>query len=469
MRVVESERRKSRGLLSRLRRDDGLPPGPPLPELAQLGSWLYRPFPFLRRCRERYGPVFSLRFFPGQRIVAFTQPDPIKEIFTGPSDILLAGRSNQGLEPIVGAHSLLLLDGPRHLRERKLLLPPFHGARMRAYGRTMHAITEEAMERFPVGRPFEIHGPMQAITLEVILRTVFGVEDGARLVELRDGVTELTNAFTPTIPIRPFQRDLGPRSPWGRFVRARERVDRLLYAQIAERRRATDQADREDILSMLLAARREDGSAMTDLELRDQLMTLPAAGHQTSASVLPVAFHHPPPQPQVQAPARQGHQRVLGEGPFAAAAIDELPYVDAVLKETLRRRPVIAGIGRILAKPYRIGGIELPEGTLVSPSVYLAHHEPTSWPEPRRFDPTRFLGAQPSPYAYLPFGGGVRRCIGLAFAHYEMRIVLAAVLARFHVHAVRGVDLVPERRGVTIAPSHGMPVVLERVVSGARA
>lgn len=447
------------------RRADPLPPGPALPELVQLASWLYRPFPFLSRCRARYGHTFSLRFFPGVRIVAFTRERDIKEIFTGPTDVMYAGKANEGLRPVVGEHSLLLLDGPRHLRERKLLLPPFHGARMHRYGRTMRDITLASMQAWPTGRAFPIHPPMQAITLDVILRTVFGVEEGAKLEALRGAVAELTNAFTATTMVRPLQRDLGPRSPWGRFVRARERVDVLLYAQIAHARN-TERGASDDILSLLLAARYEDGSPMSDVALRDELMTLLAAGHETSATVLPWAFHFLATDSEVQERAHEEIVRVLGGGAgdaFDAAAVNALPYLDAILKETMRRRPVIAGIGRILTEDHRLGDRTIPRGTLVSPSIYLAHHEPETWPEPRRFDPTRFLGPEaPSPYAYLPFGGGARRCIGLAFAHYEMRIVLATVLSRFRVHRVRGVLTLPERRGVTLAPSEGMPVILER-------
>ncbi len=453
--------------LRRARSDDGLPPGPSLPEVVQLTSWLYRPFPFLTRCREQFGPVFSLRF-PRMKIVAFTRPDDIREIFTGPTDVMYAGKANENLGPIVGKNSLLLLDGPTHLRERKLLLPPFHGARMQAYGAAMRDITEAAVARFPIGKRFELHAPMQAITLDVILRTVFGVEEGARFSALRDAITHLTNNFTALAMVPWLQKDLGPRSPWGSFVRARERVDALLYEQIADRRRELGRGqDQGDILSLMLSARYEDGAPMSDIALRDELMTLLAAGHETSATVLPWAFHFLATHPDVQTRAAEEARAALGAnagtGSADPSAFQRLDYIDAVVKETMRRRPVIAAVGRILTQAHRIAGREIPKGTLVSPSIYLAQHEPESWPEPRRFDPTRFLGAQqPSPYAYLPFGGGARRCIGLAFAHYEMRIVIATILSRFHVHPARGVDITPVRRGVTIAPSHGMPVILER-------
>lgn len=446
----------------RARTSDGLPPGPPLPPAVQLASWLYRPFPFLTRCRERYGPIFSLRF-PRMKIVAFTRPEEIREIFTGPTDVMYAGKANENLGPIVGRHSLLLLDGPTHLRERKLLLPPFHGARMQAYGAAIRDITAEAIARLPLGRRVELHAPMQAITLDVILRTVFGVEAGERFSALRAAIMDLTNGFTAIAMVPWLQKDLGPRSPWGRFVRDRARVDALLYAQIEERRRALERGEEHtDILSMLLAARYDDGTAMSETAIRDELMTLLAAGHETSATVLPWAFHFLTTHPEAQRRAADESRAALGAGVPDPAAFQKLDYVDAVVKETMRRRPVIAGIGRILTEAHTIGGLEVPKGTLVSPSIYLAHHEAESWPEPRRFDPTRFLGPQqPSPYAYLPFGGGARRCIGLAFAHYEMRIVIASILARFHVHPVRGIAITPERRGVTIAPSHGMPVILE--------
>jgi cytochrome P450 len=463
MQVVDAIRERA----SRVRRagsSDGLPPGPPLPEVVQLASWLYRPLPFLARCRARYGPIFSLRF-PRLTIVAFTRPDEIREIFTAPTDVMHAGKANENLGPIVGTHSLLLLDGPKHLRERKLLLPPFHGARMQAYGAAIEDITHDAISRFPIGRRLELHAPMQAITLDVILRTVFGVEEGERFAALRAAIMELTNGFTAIAMVPWLQRDLGPRSPWGRFVRSRDRVDALLYAQIAERRRALERGEAHtDILSMLLAARYDDGAAMSETAIRDELMTLLAAGHETSATVLPRAFHFLATHPEAQARAADEARAALGDSSRPdPSAFQKLDYVDAVVKETMRRRPVIAGIGRILTKAHTIGELSIPSGTLVAPSIYLAHHEPESWPEPRAFDPSRFLGAQPpSPYAYLPFGGGARRCIGVAFAHYEMRIVIASVLARFRVHPMRGIDITPERRGVTIAPSHGMPVILER-------
>lgn len=440
-----------------------LPPGPSWPAPVQLATWLYRPFELLTHCRRRYGTVFSLSLGRGLTIVGFSDPEHVREIFTGPTDVMYAGHANEPLRPVVGASSLLLLDGPRHVRERRLLVPPFHGERMHAYGETMREVTSRELERWPVGRAMPIHPPMQSVTLDVILRTVFGVEEGAELEALRSAIVALTDQFSPTTMVPWLQWDLGPRSPWGRFVRARARVDELLYARIAARRREGAEG-RQDILTLMMSARYEDGGAMSDRELRDELMTLLAAGHETSASALPWAFHFLAVHPALQARVHEEIDRVRA---LAGGAIDpqgstELRLLDAVLKETMRLRPVIAAVGRVLQEPRRIAGWDLPAGTLVSPSIYLTHREPSAWRDPERFDPDRFLDEKINPYAYFPFGGGARRCIGMAFALYEMRIVLATVLARFRVLPAPGVRIRPERRNVSMAPSHDMPVVLER-------
>jgi cytochrome P450 len=434
----------------RPRLDPRLPPGPDLPPAAQIALWIFRPYDFLEHCREKYGPTFTLRLGKWPHAVAFTQPEDIREIFTGPSEVFYAGPANDVLRPVVGDGSLLLLDGERHLRERKLLLPPFHGERMNRYGAVMRAITERAMERLPLGRPFEIHPAMQAITLDVILRTVFGVDEGAELEELRAAIVELTNGFNAFNLVPALRVDLGPRSPYGRFLARRDRIDALLYARIRARR-AEGPSERDDIMTLLLGARHEDGSPMSDQDLRDELMTLLAAGHETSATVLPWVFHYLTKHPGAQSRAR--------------AEIDaggEQPYLDAIIKETMRLRPVIAAVARVLQRDHTVAGWRLPAKTLVSPSIYLAHRERGAWPHPERFDPERFLDKKISPYAYLPFGGGIRRCIGMAFALYEMRVVLATILGRYRARAVSREEPRPVRRGVTLMPSGGMPVLLER-------
>lgn len=439
-----------------------LPPGPSWPAPAQLAAWIYFSFPFLERCRARYGSPFSMRFPAWPSIVVFDDPEAIREVFTGPHEHMHAGQANEPLRPVVGPRSLLLLDGERHLRERRLLLPPFHGARMHRYGEVMREITERDLARWPLGRTFTVQPRTQAITLDIILRTVFGVDEGERLERLRASVSRLIDQFSSPSSIVPWlQVDLGPRSPWGRYLRHRDETDALLHEQIEQRRREGTEG-RDDILTMLLEARYEDGAPLSRDELRDELMTLLAAGHETTATALAWTFHHLARHPHVQARVHEELDRVVGEGPVDPEGSSALVYLDAVIKETLRLRPVVAGIGRVLRAPMTIGGWDLPAGTMVGPSIYLTHRNPKVWPDPTRFDPERFLVRKVGPYEFLPFGGGTRRCIGMAFALYEMRIVLATVLARHRVLPAPGSRIRPARRSVTMAPSDDMPIVLER-------
>ncbi len=411
-----------------------LPPGPRLPALVQFLHLGFRPIAFLEECDRRYGTPFTLRVPARPPLVMFSDPEAIREIFTGDPELLRAGEANNLLEPMLGQHSLLLLDGPRHLRERRLMLPPFHGERMQAYGRIMREIADRSIDAWPVGRPFPIHDRMQAITLDVILRTVFGLDEGEVLDHLRERLRRLMAFVSGTLGVlllMPWlQRDLGPLTPGGRFTRLAREIDDLLFAEIA-RRRAEGVAGRDDILSMLIAARDEDGQPMSDQELRDEMVTLLLAGHETTATSLAWAFH-----------------RVLGR-----------PEVLGKLRAELRA----VAVSRRLQAPMRIGGCDLPAGVVASPCIYLTHRRPDLWPSPALFDPERFVGARPNPYAFFPFGGGVRRCLGAAFATYEMKIVLAEILTRVELRAAPGYTVRTVRRTVTLAPSGGMPVVVERV------
>ena len=445
-----------------------LPHGPSWPAAAQLAAWIYFPFPFLERCRRRYGTPFTLRFPRWHSIVVFDDPGANRDVFTGRHEDLKAGQANEPLRPVVGPSSLLLLDGERHLRERKLLLPPFHGARMARYGEIMREITARDLARWPIGRTFRVQPRTQAITLDIILRTVFGVDEGERLERLRASVSGLIEEFSnPALMMPWFQVDLGPRSPWGRYVRHRAQTDALLHEQIEERSAVTASREgaegRDDVLAMLLDARREDGSPLSRAELRDELMTLLAAGHETTATALAWTFHQLAQHPRVQARVHAELDRVLGGGEVDPEGSSALTYLDAVIKETLRLQPVIGGIGRVLQAPMTVAGWDLPAGTMVAPSIYLTHHNAALWPDPSRFDPDRFADPKKvSPYAFLPFGGGTRRCIGMAFALYEMRIVLATVLSRHRVLPAPGQRIRTARRSVTMAPSGDMPIVLVR-------
>ena len=439
------------------------PPGLRTPAIVQVVRWLRRPIPLLEECAARFGDAFSLRFPGFPPLALFSAPAAIKEIFTADPDELRAGEANFIIAPVVGRSSLLLLDGARHRRERKLLMPPFHGERMRLYGDVMRTIAADAIDRWPTGASFAVHPEMQRITMNVILRTVFGIDKGERLVALRERLTRMIEFGTsnPSMGIPWLQLDLGTLTPWGRFKRLLRDVDIILYDEFA-RRRATGTADRSDILSLLLDARDEDGNAMSDQELRDEMITLLLAGHETTATSLAWVVHRLVEHPDVLARVSDELRSVGGGSPIAPDHVGALEYLDATIKETMRLNPIIPAVGRALARSTCIAGHDLPAGTVVGPCIYLTHRRPDVWDHPERFAPERFLGRKPDPYEYLPFGGGVRHCLGAAFAMYEMKIVLAEMLSRVELRRAPGVTVRLVRRGLTFAPSSGMPVVIDR-------
>ena len=446
-----------------------LPPGPRTPSLVQLFNWVRRPIPFMEQCARQFGDSFTLRFplfgRPGDRpeIVFLSDPEAVRDVFTGDEHDLLAGEANATvLAPLLGEDSLLVLDGDRHLEERRLMMPPFHGERMQAYGTVMRDIAARVIDGWPVERPFPLHPHMQAITLDVILRTVFGLGEGAEMDRLRDLLVRLLAIAANPMALLPWLRfELGGLTPWGRLIRRSRHVDAVLYDEIRRRRSAAGDG-RDDVLSMLLAARDEHGQPMGDQELRDEMITLLLAGHETSATSLCWVFHRVLRRPDVLARLRDELARVVGAGPLEAHHVPQLEYLDATIKETLRLNPIIPIVARRLRRPLRFGGRELPAGVIVAPCIYLTHRNPGAWPDPERFDPERFVGQRTSPYAFFPFGGGVRRCLGMAFALYEMKIVVAEVLRRVVLRAAPGTQVRVVRRGITFAPSAGMPVVVER-------
>jgi cytochrome P450 len=440
----------------------GLPPGPDAPPVLQLAGFLYQPEPFLRACREQYGSTFTIRPAGVPPIVMLSDPADVHDVFASDGDDMHAGEANQVLEPFLGAHSVLVLDGSRHKEQRRLLLPPFRGERMRAYGEAMRDIAAARARRWPIGRPFAMQPETQAITLDVILKTVFGMEEGAEQDRMRALLVEALSIMSnPLYLIRVFQRDLGPRSPWGRFVRLREEAFREMSALMEKRRREAS-TERGDVLSLLLLARHEDGTTMSDAEIHDELLTLLVAGHETTATALSWAFHRLTLHGDMLARVQRELDEAFPDGAVDPARVRELAYLDAFCKETLRVHPVVPGVGRVIVRATRAGEVELAEGTLVACSAVLAHTDPNVWPDPTRFDPTRFIDARPSPSEYFPFGGGIRRCIGEAFALYEMRVVLATIL----------LDLAPERatrrpvravrRNITLTPSGGLRVKMRR-------
>jgi cytochrome P450 family 135 len=420
-----------------------LPPGPRTPAAAQMAEWVLRPVPFIERCRARYGDFFTVQFVMGP-VVWICDPDVIKRVFTGDPDVLHAGEGNAPpLEPIMGPNSVLLLDEPEHMRQRKLMLPSFHGERMQRYGRLMREITDRDVDGWPVGSPFPLRMRTQDITLEIIMRAVFGVDEGARLGRLRDALKPLldigTNQLAMVAIAFPFMRRTAGKAMWDKFLRLRAEADDVIFDEIRRRREDATAPDRDDVLSILLQARDEQGAALTDAELRDELMTLLVAGHETTATSIAWAFdlllHHPDKLVRLQEEL--------------AAGDDD--YLEAVIKETLRIRPVVPGVVRKLTAPLELRGYELPAGTLVAPNIYLTHMNPSVYPEPKRFEPERFLENGADTYSWIPFGGGIRRCLGASFAMYEMRIVIPTILERVEIEAAGPAEQIT-RRAITFAP-----------------
>jgi cytochrome P450 family 135 len=427
----------------------GLPPGPPLPSPIQTAIWSRQARRMLFACHARYGDVFTIKLIHEDTWVMLADPEAVKQVFTGDPRVFHAGAGNQVLRPVLGDNSVLVLDEKPHIGQRRLLLPPFHGERMQGYAETMKEIAVAEIESWPSGTPHKLRPRMQAITLEIILRTVFGVSEGERVGELRDALRDLLDLTTNPRVLLPVLL-VGPqRATRLSFFRRRiERVDRLVYAEIAERRRADDLGERDDILSLLMAARHEDGSPMSDEEMRDELLTLLVAGHETTATSLAWALER-----LVRHPEKLERLREEVE-----AGSDD--YLTATIQETLRLRPVISIVARHLTEPVEIGGYELPAGVTVTPCVYLVHRNPEVYPEPDRFRPERFLERPPGTYTWIPFGGGVRRCLGAAFAQFEMAVVLRELVKRRHIHPASPKPERVFRRAITETPRHDAEVIL---------
>ena len=428
-----------------------LPAGPRYPRIVQALLWLKRPTRLLEHCARRYGDVFTLRLPLGTDLVQISSPELVRAVFGGSSDVLRAGEANATiLEPIVGPHSVLVLDGPEHLRQRKLISPAFHGDRMRAWETAVRDITRAEIARWPVGKPFALRTAMQSITLDVIVRIVFGVDDDTRFEKVRTQVARITAiGRSPFLLFATQDRKLGPHTPWARFLRARQSLHELLADQISERRAAHDLEQRSDVLSQLLAARDDDGRAMTDDEVRDELLTLLFAGHETTATSLAWAFdlllHHPP---------------------ALSRLIDELDngdqvYLDAVIRETLRLRPVVVLVDRHARETVTIGGHAIPAGALVCPNIYLAQRSEDLYDNPSAFCPERFAGQAPQGAGWFPFGGGIRRCLGASFAIFEMRIVIPEVLRAVTLRAASARPAKIRREAVTLVPHNGATAVVD--------
>jgi cytochrome P450 len=428
-----------------------LPPGSRAPAAVQAVRYARNPLGFLSGEQRRFGDIFTVRFPFFGRIVYVTRPDLVKAVFAGDPAHFHAGEANATvLEPALGPNSVLTLDDEPHMRQRKLLLPPFHGDRVQRYGELIVAMTRKEMESWPVGEPFALRPHTQRITLAVIMRAVFGVHDEARLERFERLIDDFAKRVGVITSFPMLRRNLGPGSPWPRFLRSRAALDEFIYEEIRLRRAEPGHEERDDVLSLLMGARDEDGQPMSDQELRDELVTVLGAGHETTATGLAWAVERLVRNPAVLAKLRE-----------TLAAGDE-EYLDATVKETLRARPVIVDVARKLKAPATIGGYELPAGQFVLPAIAALHYRDDLFPQPEQFRPERFLDGKTDNYAWIPFGGGIRRCIGAAFAEYEMRTILREFVERAEL---RPVTQEPERvkvRNITLAPAKGTRVILER-------
>jgi cytochrome P450 len=427
----------------------GLPLGPDLPPALQSRRWIGRPFSFLRELQAEFGDLFTLRLQYQDPWVMVGDPELVKQVFTAPPDVLHSGEANSYWTPILGLNSVITLDGDAHLSHRKLLLPAFHGDRLARYRRTMRQAAERELDRWPGDEPVAAAPRMSALALEVILRAVFGAEDRDNLDPLGDAVGELVRAMS-----RARLALLGrpERLREDRFAEFRASLARLHGQVLAEiRRHRSDPrlGERDDVMSLLLHARFEDGSAMSDEELRDELMGLLLAGHETTAMSLAWALERlarcPRALERATAEAREGGG----------------PYIEATVREALRVRPAFAVVARLVKRPFELAGHVIPPNVRIMPSPVLVHHRPDAYPEPNEFRPERFLGRAPGTYEWIPFGGGVRRCIGANFALYEMQVVLATLLARARPLPVDPEDEPPRRRLITFGPGREATLLME--------
>ena len=431
-----------------------LPPGPRTPGIWNTVAYSMRPRATNARWHRKYGDVFTVTFAGFGRGVAVSDPQAIRELFTGDQSDLHAGDANSFLAPIVGRHSVLVLDGPEHLRQRRLLLPPFQGSRVAPFRSIVREAAQREVDRWRPGQELVLRDRMRALTFDVICRAVFGVYEPDRVERLRVALSAVIDTPTLVMAVSVLRKDLGAWSPGGKLRRRLERADALIYEEIERRRGEPDLAERTDVLSLLLSARDDDGKPMTDAELRDELVTMLGAGHETTATALSFGLdqlmHNP-------ATLERLREAIAEDGGDA--------WLEAVMRETMRFSPVIDAAQRTLTKPRRVGGWDLPAGVKVYPAIALVHRRPDIYPEPDRFRPERFLDKEIESYAWLPFGGGIRRCIGAALAQAEMVEALRVIVPRVDLQPLRSDPDPVVLKGITLAPKHGVRVRVLRVRS----
>jgi cytochrome P450 len=425
------------------------PPSPPIPGVVQMVAWGLRPIDLVSACARRYGDTFTIRFIQGRSITYVNRPESVGDLSAlDPGQFLVGAEARDLLEPFLGANSLLVLDGEEHARARRTVARAFHAESFAAQEQAMLEMTQRALASWPFDTPVALHDRMQALTLEVILRVLFGVSDDS-LDDLLSPLREfLALAGSVVILLEPLRTLPGVRRTWARFTELRAQIDDALTALVRTRRAAGEVAGPVDVLSALSRARDDAGLLLDEAVVRDHLLTLLLAGHDTTATALAWGFdllaHHPGVAVRLASD--------LGNGDDA--------YLDAVIKEILRVRPIIPDVVRRILEPTSIGGVSLPAGTTVGISTHLLHRRPDLYADPDEFRPDRFLDRPVDPHAWIPFGLGVRRCLGIAFATLEMRSVLRTVVSTCTIRPVRRSLEGPKRRAVTLIPRHGAPVVL---------
>ncbi|HXB64666.1 MAG TPA: cytochrome P450 [Solirubrobacteraceae bacterium] len=444
-----------------------LPPGPRWPAAVQTAAWAVALPRVLDHCRDRYGEMFTMRFFPsGRRIVVVSGKELAKQVFTASPEVAPSAAGVSPIAPVMGPSSVLTLTGPEHIRQRRLLLPPFHGERMREYEETIVDATRRDLEDWPLGVAMTLQERTRAITLEVILRAVFGVE-AERMDAMREALGALFMPLTVPMVLRIALTRSTPGRPTGAFGRALDHLDTVMYAELERRRTQEDLAERKDILSLLLQARDEQGEAMSDAELRDELVTLLLAGHETTATSVAWAIERLVRHPDKL--ARLAEEIDAGESE---------EYMGGVIHETMRVRPVVPLVVRILKQPLRVGGHTLPAGTRVAPAIWLTNRDAREYEAPTEFRPERWEGRQPETFSWIPFGGGIRRCIGASFALLEMKLMLRTILAELQPQLPPAPRRGPlpaaagarswaggeriRRRAITLVPGDGARVVWTR-------
>lgn len=443
----------------RTRAEKGVPPGPRSHHLRQELAWFRRPVEFLEDCRRRFGPIFTARFGPDQRAVFVSDPALVGEIVAGDPEQLRMGDSNGLFRPVVGSNSILLLDGEEHQRHRRMMLPALRRDHVEHFSQLIEAAIEARLSSWPVGSPFRLKPEMEAVAFETIMRIVFGLERSPREARLRELFPEMMDLCESPFTLLPmFRRSVRGRSPYGRLMTILAELDDVLYGEIADRRADPYVDERDDLLSLLVRARVDDGTPMTDRELRDELLTMLMAGQETTTSALSWAFErlarHPAAAERLVADLEHGDQS----------------YLDATIREVLRQRPPIPVAARKLRTPLELGGYTLPEGWVVMACIHLLHREPAVYPSPEEFRPERFLDDPPPKHAWLPFGGGVRRCLGANLAQLEMRVVLRTVMPRVRLAAVSDCPEEIVRSRFAFSPAGDATVVVrERAAAAAPA